>query len=91
MLVVFVAADLVGGLGAQLDHVKGVKAHLASGTALVIAFSYPALMSIETARIEAFCSSVSPSKNACKLAALRPGAAHTIPPVSWLATHVRNL
>ena len=26
-----------------------------------------------------------------KLAALRPSVAHTIPPVSWLATHVRNL
>ena len=48
-------------------------------------------MSIETARIEAFCSGVSPSKNACKLAALRPSVAHTIAPLWWLTTEVRNL
>jgi hypothetical protein len=48
-------------------------------------------MSIETALIDAFCSSVSPSKNACRLAALRPSVAHTIAPVSWSATQVRNL
>jgi hypothetical protein len=56
-----------------------------------IAFSQPADMSIDTALIEAFRSSVSPSKNACKPAALRPSVAHTIPPLSWLATQVRNL
>jgi hypothetical protein len=39
-------------------------------------------MSIETARIDAFCSGVRPSKNACRLAALRPSVAHTIPPVA---------
>jgi len=48
-------------------------------------------MSIETARIDCFCSSVSPSKNPCKLAALRPSVAHTIAPLSWSATQVRNL
>jgi len=48
-------------------------------------------MSIETARIEAFCSSVSWSKNACRLAALRPSVAHTIAPLWWLTTEVRNL
>ena len=31
MLVVFVAANLVGGLGAELDHVEGVEAHLRVG------------------------------------------------------------
>ena len=39
MLVVLVAADLVGRLAAQLDHMEGVKATWASGTAWVIAFS----------------------------------------------------
>ena len=52
MLVVLVAAHLVGRLAAELHDVERVKAHLASGTAWVIAFSYPADMSIETARIE---------------------------------------
>ena len=37
-------------------------------------------MSIETALIDAFCSPVSPAKNACKLSALRPSVAHTIDP-----------
>ena len=37
--------------------------------------------------IEAFCSSVSSSKNRCRVATLRPGAAHTTPPVPWSATY----
>jgi hypothetical protein len=40
----------------------------------------PADMSIETALIDAFCSSVSPAKNAVRLSALRPSVAHTIDP-----------
>ena len=90
MLVVLVAADLVGCL-AELPR-EAVEDDLRERNALLgaVAFSYPADMSIETARIEAFCSSLGPSKNACKLVALRPSAAHTIPRVSWLATQVRN-
>jgi hypothetical protein len=39
-------------------------------------------MSIETAWIDAFCSSERAAKKACNVAALRPRAAHTIAPVA---------
>jgi hypothetical protein len=45
-------------------------------------------MSIETARIE-LLRSASWSKNACRVAALRPGRAQMIRPLAWSATQVR--
>jgi hypothetical protein len=45
-------------------------------------------MSIETALIESL-RSPSSSKNACKVALLRPARHHTIAPVAWSATLVR--
>src|SRR5450755_3682837 len=62
-----------------------------SPSGALIAFSYTADMSIETALIDFVCSAVSPSKNACKPPALRPSVAHTIEPFSWSATQVRNV
>jgi hypothetical protein len=49
---------------------------------------YSPLMSIETARIESL-RSPSSSKNAARVALLRPGEHHTIAPVAWSATEVR--
>jgi hypothetical protein len=46
-------------------------------------------MSIETARIEVLHSGPSLSKNACKVAGLRPGLIQGIEPVAWSATQVR--
>ena len=65
-----------------------VKADLGVRAAARIARWYSPLMSIETARIDAL-RSPSSAKNACNVALLRPGAHHTIAPVSWSATQVR--
>jgi len=73
---------------AHTDDVEGVKADLACGRAARIARWYSPLMSIETARIEAWASPSS-SKKACKVALLRPGWHHTIAPVAWSAMLVR--
>ena len=78
--VVLRAADLVGRLAAERDHVKRIERDLRVRDGLRDRLLYPADMSIETALIEARCASVNWSKKPCKVAALRPGAASTTPP-----------
>ncbi len=84
----FVAADLIGGARSEPADVEGVEADLGARTAWRMACWYSPLMSIETARIESR-RSPSSSKNACRVALLRPARHHTIAPDRWSATEVR--
>ena len=78
----FVAADLVDGARRRARRRgTGQSRSRPSGSARGSRAGSSPLMSIETARIESL-RSPSSSKNACKVALLRPGAHHTIAPVA---------
>ena len=93
MLVVLVAADLVGRLAAELHHMEGVEHDLGVRDAARCAdrFLIAGRHVDRDGPDRGLLLVGEPVEERLQGGGVAARRAHTIPPVSWLATQVRNL